>query len=92
MIVLHIYDACVSFSKPPPQIHRHRIAASSQSPYHAPMPAIAFWLVVIVIVLFLMLTTRQERAELWANFWVMIVLLGVFGFAWQLLRQGHFSS
>lgn len=56
------------------------------------MPAIAFWLTVLGIVLFLQLTTKEERASMWSSLWVIIVMLGIVGFAWQLLRQGTLSS
>ena len=56
------------------------------------MPAIIFWLAVIGIVIFTQLTTKEERADMWSSFWVIIVLLGAIGFAWQLLRQGTLSS
>ena len=56
------------------------------------MPAIIFWLAVIGIVLFMQLTTKEERANMWANFWMIIVLMGAIGFILQFLRQGTLSS
>lgn len=56
------------------------------------MPALIFWLVVIGLVIFYKLTTKAERRKMIETYWVVIVLLGVAGFAWQLLRQGHFSA
>lgn len=56
------------------------------------MPALAFWLLVIAVVVFMQLTTKAERRALVENFWVAIVLLGAFGFIWQFLRQGTLSS
>lgn len=56
------------------------------------MPALIFWLVVIGLIIFYKLTTKAERRKMIETYWVVIVLLGVAGFAWQLLRQGHFSA
>lgn len=60
--------------------------------YDPAMPALAFWLLVIAVVVFMQLTTKAERRALVENFWVAIVLLGAFGFIWQFLRQGTLSS
>jgi len=57
-----------------------------------PMPTLIFWLVVIGLIIFYKLTTKAERHKMIETYWVVIVLLGVAGFAWQLLRQGHFSA
>jgi hypothetical protein len=56
------------------------------------MAALVFWGAIILIVIFINLTTRAERREMWSTFWVVIVLLGAFGFVWQFLRQGTLSS
>ena len=56
------------------------------------MAALIFWGAVVVIVLFLQLTTPRERSSMWSSFWTIIVIMGALGFAWQLLRQGTISS
>lgn len=56
------------------------------------MPTLLFWLLVIGAFLFYKLTTRAERRSIVENFWVFMVILGVFAFAWQLIRQGTISS
>ncbi|WP_423459978.1 hypothetical protein [Ottowia sp. VDI28] len=56
------------------------------------MPTLIFWILVVAVVLFFKLTTRAERRALVETYWVLIVLLGAAGFAWQLLRQGTISS
>lgn len=69
-----------------------RIALARSTLYDTRMPTLIFWLLVIAAVLFFKLTTKAERRAMIENYWVAIVLLGIFGFGWQLLRQGHFSS
>mgnify|MGYP001256837848 CR=1 FL=1 len=56
------------------------------------MPGIVFWLLVIAAILFFHLTTKAERRAMVENFWIIIVILGAIGFAWQFLRQGTLSS
>lgn len=87
------------FSRPPlfrrtleGAIHRLRIACLADLPYDARMPTLIFWILVVAVVLFFKLTTKAERRSMIETYWVIIVILGVIGFAWQLLRQGHFSS
>lgn len=56
------------------------------------MPTLLFWLIVIAGILFWKLTTKDERRALVLNYWVILTLIGIIGFAAQLLRQGTFSS
>lgn len=60
--------------------------------YAARMAALVFWGAIILIVIFLNITTREQRREMWSSFWVIIILLGACGFVWQFLRQGTLSS
>lgn len=56
------------------------------------MPNIIFWLLVIAVIAFFKLTTKDQRRAMIQTYWIIIVLLGAIGFGWQLLRQGHLSS
>ena len=56
------------------------------------MPAVLFWLLVIAAVLFFQLTTKAERRAMIETYWLIIIVLGAIGFAWQLLRQGTLSA
>ena len=56
------------------------------------MPGIVFWIIVIAIVLFLKLTTKQERSEMIVNYWMIIVIIGVLGFGYQILFRGTISG
>lgn len=55
------------------------------------MPTLIFWILVVVAVVFYLVTTKAQRRWLIETYWVVIVILGAVGFAWQLLRQGHLS-
>ncbi len=55
------------------------------------MPALLFWLIVIVLILFFRLTTREQRGNMVVNFWIVILALGALGFLHQLLTQGTLS-
>lgn len=56
------------------------------------MPGIIFWILVIAIVLFLKLTTKEERREMIINYWIFIVIIGALGFGYQILFRGTISS
>lgn len=60
-------------------------------PYHARMPALLFWLLVVALILFFHLTTRAQRGNMVATFWIVILALGALGFLYQLLTQGTLS-
>lgn len=55
------------------------------------MLAIIFWALVIAVVVFFKLTTRSERRTMIETFWIIILLIGVAGFALQLLLYGSIS-
>ncbi|WP_416406531.1 hypothetical protein RCH27_08580 [Paracidovorax citrulli] len=55
------------------------------------MPALLFWLLVVALILFFHLTTRAQRGNMVATFWIVILALGALGFLYQLLTQGTLS-
>lgn len=52
------------------------------------MPGIIFWIIVIAIVVFFKVTTKKERHEMIVNYWIIIAIIGVLGFGYQLLTTG----
>lgn len=63
-----------------------RIALALPSAYHPAMPTLIFWLLVIAVVVFYQLTTKEERRKMIEAYWMFIFLIGTAGFAWQLLE------
>lgn len=68
------------------------VAKVKSHDYHAPMPGIIFWIIVIAIVLFFKLTTKKERSEMVVNYWMVIVIIGALGFGYQILFRGTISG
>ena len=55
------------------------------------MPTIIFWAFVIALVIAYQMTTRSERSKAVETFWVIILLVGIVGFALQFLLHGSIS-
>ena len=55
------------------------------------MPTIIFWALVIALFVAYNLTTRSERRTMIETFWIIILLIGIAGFALQLLLYGSIS-
>lgn len=55
------------------------------------MLAIIFWALVIAVVVFFKLTTREERSKMIETYWIIMLALGAFGFLLQFLMYGSIS-
>jgi hypothetical protein len=69
-------------------IRLQRIAPLKHGNHNAAMPGIIFWIIVIAIVVFFKVTTKKERHEMIVNYWIIIAIIGVLGFGYQLLTTG----
>lgn len=52
------------------------------------MPTLIFWLLVVAAIVFMRLTTKEERRKMIEMYWMFILIIGTAGFAWQLLEWG----
>lgn len=77
--------------KPHGGTRKQWIAQNDNWHYIAPMPTIIFWALVIALFVAYNLTTRSERRTMIETFWIIILLIGVAGFALQLLLYGSIS-
>lgn len=77
--------------KPHGGTRKQWIAQNDNWHYIAPMPTIIFWAFVIVLVIGYQMTTRSERSKAVETFWAIIFLVGIVGFALQLLLYGSIS-
>lgn len=55
------------------------------------MPALIFWVLVVVAVALYHITTKSQRSKAVETFWAIIFLVGIAGFGLQLLLYGSIS-
>lgn len=77
--------------KPHGGTRKQWIAQNDNWHYIAHMPTIIFGALVIALFVAYNLTTRSERRTMIETFWIIILLIGVAGFALQLLLYGSIS-
>ncbi len=73
------------------RLHAIQIDALPRRMRIQPMLAIIIWALVIAVVVFFKLTTREERSKMIETYWIIMLALGAFGFLLQFLMYGSIS-